>query len=277
MSASAPLRPLLNQHALVTGGGTGIGRSIALALGDAGARVTLVGRREEKLQAVATELRDRGCEAVCQAADVCQLQGLSEAFSKAVAAFGPVDVLVNNAGLAGESAPFAEVDVAAWWRVFEVNLLGVMHACQCVLKSMRDRGRGRIINIGSNAAFLKFPGAETLDSAYAASKAALMRFSELLAAASRESGIAIFTMSPGLVLTDMTREWIEADFFSPEDCSPPEMAARMCCRLAAGEADVLSGRYLHAVSDDLDTLLSHARKIEDEDLLTLRLRPLDRD
>jgi len=275
MSASAPLRPLLNQHALVTGGGTGIGRSIALALGDAGARVTLVGRREEKLQAVATELRDRGCEAVCQVADVCQLQGLSDAFSKAVAAFGPVDVLVNNAGLAGESAPFAEVDVEAWWKVFEVNILGVMNACQLVLKSMRDRGRGRIINIGSNAAFLKFPGAETLDSAYAASKAALMRLSELLAAASRESGIAIFTMSPGLVLTDMTREFLEAGIFSPEDCSPPEMAARMCCRFASGEADVLSGRYLHAVSDDLDTLLANTRRIEEEDLLTLRLRSFD--
>jgi NAD(P)-dependent dehydrogenase (short-subunit alcohol dehydrogenase family) len=132
---------LADQHALITGGGTGIGAAIARALAAEGAKVTVVGRRIEPLDAIARQIGG-----IAIAADVTDRAALDRVAAQA----GPFTILVNNAGLA-ESAPFAKVTVEAWRQVMAVNLDAVFHCTQAVLPGMVEAGRGRIVTIASIA------------------------------------------------------------------------------------------------------------------------------
>jgi NAD(P)-dependent dehydrogenase (short-subunit alcohol dehydrogenase family) len=171
----------------------------------------------------------------------------------------------------------AEVDAAAWWRAFAVNLYAPFLWSQAVLPGMVARGRGRIINVASRGGLRAIPGA----SAYFVPKTALIRLSETLAAETRAQGIAVFAIHPGDVRTALSedlgaRPWARAAYpRGPEDpapdFTPPEAAARLCVALASGRADALSGRYI-AVEDDLDQLIARAAEIRAQELYTLRLR-----
>jgi 3-oxoacyl-[acyl-carrier protein] reductase len=147
--------------------------------------------------------------------------------------------------------------------VFEVNVLGPYLCCRAVIPGMIERARGRIVNTGSGAAYL--PG--STPTAYSASKAALWRFGETLADQLRPHGIAVFTISPGLVRTEMTQR-------AGDDApwTPPELAPRLVRALASGRADALSGRYIHAEHDDIDDLVARADQIVRDDLNAIRLR-----
>jgi NAD(P)-dependent dehydrogenase (short-subunit alcohol dehydrogenase family) len=182
---------------------------------------------------------------------------------------GPVDLLVNNAGIESSHGPLWEQDIDDWWHVFEVNVLGAMLACRTVLPGMVERGAGRIVNLGSGGSYLPVQaGTIALGTAYGASKAALGRFSELLAAQVWGLGVRVFLISPGLVRTEMT-----APSF-PDDApwTPPELAPRLVRVLASGRADALAGRYLHAEHDDVEDLIRRADEIASEDLNAIRLR-----
>jgi NAD(P)-dependent dehydrogenase (short-subunit alcohol dehydrogenase family) len=171
---------------------------------------------------------------------------------------------VNNAGIAVWEGPAWEMDPAEWWHVFEVNTLGPYLVARAVIPGMIERGGGRIVNTGSGAAYL--PG--TTNTAYGASKAALYRFGETLAAQLEPHGIRVFTISPGLVRTAMT-----ADAF-PDDApwTPPELAPRLVRALASGRLDALAGRYIHAEHDDPDDLAARADEVVANDLNAIRLR-----
>jgi len=129
---------------------------------------------------------------------------------------------------------------------------------------MIGRGRERIVNTGSGASYL--PGSSS--TAYAASKAALGRFGETLAKQLEPHGIPVFTISPGLVRTEMTEEAFPAD----APWTPPELAPRLVLALASGRLDALSGRYIHAEHDDVDDLERRAAEIVEQDLNAIRLR-----
>ena len=121
------------------------------------------------------------------------------------AELGPLDLLVNNAGTESASGPLWEQDPTDWWRVFEVNVRGPMLCCRAVLPGMVERGRGRIVNVGSGGSYLPVrAGSIALGTAYGPSKAALGRFSELLAAQVGGLGVHVFLISPGLVRTALT-------------------------------------------------------------------------
>jgi NAD(P)-dependent dehydrogenase (short-subunit alcohol dehydrogenase family) len=138
--------PLAGRHALVTGGGSGIGLAIAAALTGAGARVTVLGRREAPLQAaVAT-----GSGAFSVVADVTDEAATVAAFGVAVAALGPVALLINAAG-AAETAPFAKADAAMFERMWRVNVAGAVAATHAALPGMLTTGFGRVVNIASTA------------------------------------------------------------------------------------------------------------------------------
>jgi 3-oxoacyl-[acyl-carrier protein] reductase len=182
---------------------------------------------------------------------------------------GPVDVLVNDAGVSGppEARPIWEEDPADWWHVFEVNMLGAYLCCRAVLPAMVDRERGRIINVGSGAAYLPVRAGGVGGIAYGPSKAALYRFGELLAGQLAGRGIAVFTISPGLVRTAMTES-----FGDDAPWTPPELAPRLVRVLASGRADRLAGRYIHAEHDDIDELIRRADHVLEHDLNAIRLR-----
>ena len=131
---------------------------------------------------------------------------------------------------------------------------------------MVERGSGRIVNVGSGAAYLP-PSSTVTESAYGPSKTALYRFGEMLAAQLEGTGAYVFTISPGLVRTDMT-----ARFGDDLPWTSPELAPRLVRVLASGRADKLAGRYIHAEHDDVEDLIRRADQILDEDLNAIRLR-----
>ena len=252
----------MSEVALVTGGGRGIGRSIALELARAGMRVAVSGRTAEQVEATA---RETGGLALV--GDVSRREDVERWVAEAERELGPVALLVNNAGISGGQVPAWEHEPADWWRVFEVNVLGAFLCAHAVLPGMIARRSGRIVNVSSGAAYLPGGGA-ALGSAYGPSKAALSRFSETLEAQTAPHGVHVFDISRGLVRSEMTKGVF------PDDApwTPPELAPRLVRVLASGRADALAGRYVHAEHDDIDDLIAHADEIRAEDLNAIRLR-----
>jgi NAD(P)-dependent dehydrogenase (short-subunit alcohol dehydrogenase family) len=179
-------------RALVTGGGRGIGAGIARALAGDGWEVVVGARSRDQVEAVATEIGGAWVEL-----DVTDRNSVEHAVAEA----GEVDLLVANAGVADnrERRRSWEIEPADWWRVYEVNVLGVHLCCRAVIPEMLERGRGRIAITVSGAAYL--PGGNR--TAYPPSKAAVCRYGETLA--NELAGrIPVFFFSPGLVRTEMT-------------------------------------------------------------------------
>jgi len=254
-----PQDDLTGQVALVTGGGRGIGAGIARELADAGARVAVAARTREQVEKVAQEIGGLALEV-----DVTDRDGVEQMVSETERELGPIDLLVANAGIGtGEDGGAWTVEPEDWWRVFEVNVLGVYLSCRSVIAAMIERGHGRIVITSSGASYL--PG--STNSAYSASKAAVGRFGEILAGHLGPHGIPVFVFSPGLVRTQMTSR-----FGDDMPWTPPELAPRLVRVLASGRADALAGRYIHAEHDDVEDLIRRAAEIEREDLNAIRLR-----
>ncbi|HXY81594.1 MAG TPA: SDR family oxidoreductase [Gaiellaceae bacterium] len=252
-----PSSELNGQVALVTGGGRGIGANIARELAGAGMDVWVTGRTAGRVESVAAEIGGHGLVGdVSKRADV-------ERWTREA---GALDLLVCNAGISGPGDVFAEPD--DWWRTFEVNVLGVYLCCHAFAPGMVERGGGRIVNVASGAAYLPARFANlTANTAYPASKAAVHRFSEVLATELSPSNVFVFSISPGLVKTEMTSDM-------PDDApwTPPECAPRLVHALATGEFDALAGRYLHAEHDPPDRLRGRIAEIQADDLNVIRLR-----
>jgi 3-oxoacyl-[acyl-carrier protein] reductase len=245
--------------ALVTGGGRGIGRGIALELTRAGTRVAVAARTREQVEETAAETGG-----VAIQADVSRRADVERMVAQVEEELGPIDLLVNNAGIAIWEESAWKLEPEEWWHVLEVNVLGVYLCCRTVIPGMIARGGGRIVNVASGAAYL--PGSTS--TAYGASKAAVHRFSETLAAQLEPHGIPVFSISPGLVRTDLIGDRMGDD----APWTPPELAPRLVRALASGRLDTLSGRYLHAEHDDIDDVEARAAEIVAADLNAIRLR-----
>ena len=249
--------------ALVTGGGRGIGASIARELADAGMRVAVTGRTPESIEAVAAEIGGLALEG-----DVSRIDDVERWVETTERELGSIELLVCNAGISGSGKPFLEESADEWWHVFEVNVLGAYLCCRTVAPRMAERGRGRIVNMGSGGSYLPITNPTVaLGTSYGASKAALGRFSETLAAAVAPAGVRVFVISPGLVRTEMTEK-----FGDNAPWTPPELAPRLVRVLASGRADALAGRYIHAEHDDIEDLIARADEIAADDLNAIRLR-----
>jgi NAD(P)-dependent dehydrogenase (short-subunit alcohol dehydrogenase family) len=264
---------LTGQVALVTGGGRGIGRAIASALARAGAAVAVLARSTDQLAEAVGDIERAGGRAVAVPADVTDRAAVEAAIARAEAVLGPLDLLVNNAGVAGPVGPLAESDPDAWWRCVEVNLRGPLVCSRAVLPGMLARRRGRIVNVASGAGTRALP----FLSAYVVSKTAVIRLTENLAAEVEGHGVRVFAIQPGTVRTAMAeavlrseqaRRWVPwfADLFEQGHDVPPERAGELVAFLASGRADGLSGRFL-AVEWDVEALTGRAGGDE----LTLRL------
>ncbi len=248
---------LQGQVALVTGGGRGIGRNIAVELAGAGMKVAVAARSTGEIEETAAEVG--GLAIQC---DVSDRDAVERMVGETEEKLGPLDLLVSNAGISIEEGAAWELDPDEWWRVFEVNVLGVYLCCRAVIPGMLERGRGRIVNVASGAAYL--PGSSS--TAYGASKAAVHRFSETLSNQLR-GRIPVFSISPGLVKTRMTEP-----FADDAPWTPPELAPRLVRALASGRLDELAGRYLHAEHDDVDALAARIDEILEQDLNAIRLQ-----
>jgi NAD(P)-dependent dehydrogenase (short-subunit alcohol dehydrogenase family) len=188
---------LQGRHAVITGAGQGIGAAIAAALAEAGASVTLMGRRVEPLEAVAARLPSSRCHIVT--ADVTRVDQVHDAFASARAALGPVAILVNNAGQA-ESAPFGATSLALWNRMLAVNLTGTFVCTQAALPDLAG-GWGRIVNVASTAAQRGY----AYVAAYAAAKHGVLGLTRSLALELARRGVTVNAVCPGYTDTELLR------------------------------------------------------------------------
>lgn len=272
--------PLRNQVALVTGGGRGIGRAIAGTLASAGAAVAVLSRSAAELDETVRSIETKSGRALSVTADIADPEAVSNAIHKIEESLGPVNVLVNNAGVVKPLAPLWESDVQEWWRGMEVNVLGPFLACKFVLPGMINRRRGRIINISSGGGATAMP----FFSSYVCSKTALIRLSECLALETKACGISVFSISPGTVRTAMSeysvnspegKRWLPwfRRFFDEQVTVPVDVPAKLVLELASGKADALSGRFI-SIYDDLDELVQQAQQVEKENLYALKVGKL---
>ncbi|MET7640219.1 SDR family oxidoreductase [Streptomyces sp. NPDC005438] len=250
---SAREQTLRGQVALVTGAGRGIGRLVAVELAEQGMALGLVGRNRERLEETARSCAEHGVATAVLVADVRSAFEVREAAHAVRTALGPVDLLVNNAGLVDRGeAPFWEADQEHWWEVFETNLRGTVNGCQAVASEMIQRRSGRIVNMSSIFAVR----GDIRYSAYSASKASVLALSAVLADSLRENGVHLFDISPGMVRTDMTLGM--AVCAGREDWTDPARFVAALVRVAHGELDALAGRFLHVGTDNFDALLAEA-------------------
>jgi NAD(P)-dependent dehydrogenase (short-subunit alcohol dehydrogenase family) len=198
MTESVGERYLDGVHAVVTGGNRGIGAAVAEALAHRGAKVTIMARDANALQARVAELQHQGATAQEVECDVSAERSVSEAFARAAGQFGVVGVLVNSAGIA-ESAPFARTTRAAWDRMIGVNLTGTFLCTAAVMPAMLERGWGRVVNIASTAGLR---GYKTM-TAYCASKHGVVGFTRALALETAKQGVTVNAVCPGYTDTDM--------------------------------------------------------------------------
>lgn len=269
--------------AIVTGGGRGIGRLVAEALAAAGAAVAVTARSEDQLAETVASITRAGGTAIALPGDVSDPEYVTEAVYLVEQLLGPIDLLINNAGIAGPIGPVWEVDAGEWWRTFGVNLQGVFLFAHAVLPGMVARRSGRIINVSSNAGAFRWP----LLSAYAVSKAAVIKFTENVARETKNYGVKVFAIHPGLLPIGMTTVALEGTYpsESPEGRlsswtrqqidegygASPESAVELVLLLSSGEADSLSGCYL-TVHDDLPAIIGEAQEVRANDLYTLQVR-----
>jgi len=239
---------LHGRSAIVTGGGQGIGRSIALALADEGADVVLVARGRPRLDAVASEVRERGGRALAVTADVTTVDGIEAVVRQTLDAFERVDVLVNNAGK-GAPKPMLELTDEDWAASFDLNFFSAVRLSLACVPHMRAQGWGRIVNISTRVAREPDP----FFAPYAASKAALINFSKNLALAFSGDGVLTNCIVPGLIRSVAVQEAAErsaaatgrtvAEIYERTLAKRPIPAGRL------GEPDDVAGLVALLVSD----------------------------
>jgi NAD(P)-dependent dehydrogenase (short-subunit alcohol dehydrogenase family) len=252
---------------VITGGSRGIGRVLAQALADAGAAVGLIARSDTELAETVRLVEASGGTAAAASADITDQQAAAGAIDALRRQLGPADLLVNNAGVSGPFGDAWQVDAEEWWRAVEINLRGVFLCSRAVLPDMTARGAGRIVNITSEAGVFRWPQV----SAYSVSKAAVIKFTENLAAEASRSGVRAFSVHPGLTpiglseralagaappgtAEDRAYAWVRGQLGAGRGAEPA-LVARLVTRLATGDADRLSGCHL-SVHDDLDAILA---------------------
>jgi NAD(P)-dependent dehydrogenase (short-subunit alcohol dehydrogenase family) len=289
----ARMTGLLNQmlesrRAIITGGSQGLGYAIARAFLSYGADVLICSRTKLDLERAKSRLQDtfpkRRVE--MEVADVTQASDVRRLFETAERCFGTYHIVVNNAGVHGPIGRLEESDIECWIRAIGINLFGVVHVCQYAVKHLKQAGYGKVINLSGGGATAPQFGL----SAYAASKAGLVRFTETLALECADFGIDVNAVAPGALITRLTAELEESGpdaigysahrrvvEIRAKGGSTLERAAELCVYLSSRESDGLSGRLISAVWDPWPFSSEQIKHIMASDIYTLRrIVPADR-
>ena len=239
---------LAGRVALVTGAGRGIGRAVALALGGAGAAVACCARSADQVEATAAEIRRAGGRARAFRLDVTRRAEVDAAVGEVAQMLGPVDVLVNNAGVTLEKRS-VEVTDEEWERVLATNLTSMFRLARAVAPGMIERGRGKIVNIGSMYGKIGVPRY----AAYCASKGAVDALTRSLAAEWARHGIQVNSLAPGYVNTDIPREAMADEKtralllskVPARRIGEPEEVGPLAVYLASSASDFMTGQTLY--------------------------------
>lgn len=275
-------RPLEGRTALVTGASRGFGLAVAHAYVAAGANVVMCARDARVLEDARAEVSTRaeaGQSVLAHAADVSARDQAEAVVGAALSAFPQVHVLVNNAGVYGPLGPIEEIDWNAWVEAIRINLFGSMLMCRALVPHFKAHRYGKIIQLSGGGATAPLPRI----SAYAASKAAVVRFAETLAEEVRADGIDVNAIAPGALNTRLLDQVLAAgpdrvgdDFYAravkqkDQGGASLDAGARLAVFLASAGSDGISGKLLSAVWDPWETLADHRKDLEGTDVYTLR-------
>jgi NAD(P)-dependent dehydrogenase (short-subunit alcohol dehydrogenase family) len=282
-------KPLEGRTALVTGANQGLGLAIARASVEAGASVMMCARDADRLERARAEvaaLAAPGQVVLARLADVSQRDQVDALAAATLSAFPQLHILVNNAGVYGPMGLIEDVDWDAWVRAIEINLFGSVLMCRALLPHFKARRYGKIIQLSGGGATNPLPRV----SAYAASKAAIVRFAESLALEVKGDGIDVNAIAPGALNTRMMDQLIAAGpaavgeaFFermkriADEGGTPLETGAALTVFLASAASDGITGKLLSAVWDPWAELPAHRADLDNSDVYTLRrVTPADR-
>lgn len=210
------MESLSGKNAIITGAGKGIGRAVAIELAKEGVNIGLMARTAADLDAVAAELASYGVETAIATVNVADIEEVNAAVAKVKAELGPIDILINNAGISS-FGPFMELEPARWEEIVKVNLFGPYYMTRAVLPEMMERKTGDILNISSTAG----KNGAAVTSAYSASKFGLIGMSESLMQEVRKHNIRVSTLLPSTIATDMAKDLKLTDG-NPERVMQPE-------------------------------------------------------
>jgi len=280
---------LFGLNAIITGASQGLGLEIARAFVREGASIALCARDVANLSAAQHELQllpNSGQKIIAHACDVSDPAAVSAFVTKAMQGLGSVQVLVNNAGIYGPKGPSESVNFEEWKRALEINLYGVFLPCRALIPHFKAQGRGKIINLSGGGATSPMPNL----SAYASSKAAVVRLTETLAMELQANNIEVNAVAPGALNTRLLDEVLTA---GPKDVGEAyyqralkqketggaslELGAGLCVWLASSASDGITGRLLSAQWDPWNELPARRAALAQSDIYTLRrIVPEDR-
>ena len=280
---------LAGKRILITGASEGFGLAVATRCLVEGADVAICARSPERIEQAGEALRASAGpnqRLFATVADVSRPDQVKTLVAEAARRLGGLDGLVNNAGIYGPKGLIEEVDWAEWVRAIEINLMGTVLPCRSVLPLFRSRGAGKIVNLSGGGATAPLPRL----SAYAASKAAVVRFTETLAEELRGTGIDVNAVAPGALNTRLLDEILTAgpdkvgqSFYDravkqkADGGAPLDQGAALCAFLLSAESDGISGRLLSAVWDPWRDLPARRAELSRGDIYTLRrIVPKDR-
>lgn len=273
---------LENRVALITGSSQGLGKAIARAYVEAGASVFLCARNEEKLLKAQDQLHSickTGQRVEAMRADISKQDDVNRILAQSLDAFKQIHILVNNAGVYGPKGRIEDVDWEEWVRAIEINLFGSILMARAFLPHFRKNKYGKIVQLSGGGATAPLP----FISAYAASKAAIVRFAETLAKEVREDGIDVNSIAPGALNTRLLDEVLKAGpekvgkaFYEKalkqktEGGVPLERGAELSVFLASELSDGITGKLISAVWDPWKEFSEHFDELKKTDIYTLR-------
>ena len=279
---------LENRCAIITGANQGLGLEIARAFLREGASILICARERAKLENARDHLMGfakNGQQVIAEVANVAREGDVERIVSRAVDELGNVQILVNNAGIYGPKGTIDEADWNEWVKTIEINLFGSVLMCRHLIPHMKERGYGKIVQISGGGATNPLPRI----SAYATSKAAIIRFAETLAEEMREHRIDVNAVAPGALNTRLLDEVLEAGparvgkaFYEravkqkQEGGAPLDRGADLCVFLASAESDGISGKLLSAVWDPWEELPHHVLDLAGDVYTLRRIVPKDR-
>jgi NAD(P)-dependent dehydrogenase (short-subunit alcohol dehydrogenase family) len=280
---------LAGRTAIVTGASAGLGYAIARAFITDGANVVICGRNAGSLHPAHASLSALALpsqQVRMQECDVASEPQVNQLIQTTIEQLGSVQILVNNAGVQGPMGPTEDLPLEEWRQTFEINLYGVLFTCRALIPHFRSQGYGKILNLSGGGAASPRP----FFSAYAASKAAVVRLTENMAEELRRAGIDVNAIAPGALNTQMLEQtlaagpnligegqFVQALKQKESGGSSMERAAALCVYLASPASDGITGRLISAPWDPWPTLHEHTAELASSDIYTLRrIVPADR-
>jgi NAD(P)-dependent dehydrogenase (short-subunit alcohol dehydrogenase family) len=280
---------LQGQNAIITGASQGFGYAIAQAYLEAGASILICARNAERLESARAELAKlatNGQQVLSMPCDVADMAQVEALIQHGIEAFGTVHILVTNAGVYGPMGGIDTVDWDAWTKAIEINLYGTIMPMRAIIPHMKANGYGRIVNLSGGGATNPLPNI----SAYAASKAAVVRMTETVAGEVSEHGITVNAVAPGALNTPLQDQLLEAgpDVVGEKlykkiqqvrdgGGAPMEKGAALCVFLGSRESAGVTGRLISAIWDDWADFPNHLDDMAKSDVYTLRrIIPMER-